>query len=293
MEPPRIRPAEAADLPAAHEIFHAALTDGAEAPPPRGPLPPILEHVLATGTMVVAEGGGEVVGFAAAVRRGPVAYLTDLFVDPARQSAGVGRALLDRLLPPAAARWTLATVDPRALSLYARAGMAPRWPNVELRLEAETTGALADAGVEAVAADPTDPALAAWDAEIAGRPRPEDTAYWLGRCRGVPLWFRRAGCTVGYGVVQREVRTVWTPRKIVVGPIGARTAADAAACVLAAVAWALPHGPIVDVAVPGPHPALAPLLAAGARIIYVETFCASDPSLVDPTRYLGSGSELF
>jgi hypothetical protein len=37
---------------------------------------------------------------------------------------------------------------------------------------------------------------------------------------------------------------------------------------------------------PGPHPALRPLLDAGARIRDRDTFMASQPDLVDPTRLL-------
>ncbi len=60
------------------------------------------------------------------------------------------------------------------------------------------------------------------------------------------------------------------------------------------MAWPCPHGSIVDVAVPGPHPRLAPLVEAGFRIIDVETFCASEQSVaVDPRWYLGFGGDLF
>jgi hypothetical protein len=39
-------------------------------------------------------------------------------------------------------------------------------------------------------------------------------------------------------------------------------------------------------ALPGPHPALRPLLEAGARITDRDTFMASSPGLVDPERLL-------
>jgi hypothetical protein len=42
--------------------------------------------------------------------------------------------------------------------------------------------------------------------------------------------------------------------------------------------------------VPGPHPALAPLIAAGCHLVYNETFLASPGApLPDVTRYLPSG----
>ena len=39
-------------------------------------------------------------------------------------------------------------------------------------------------------------------------------------------------------------------------------------------------------AVPGPNPALAYLLALGFRILDHDTFCASNPGLVDPLRVI-------
>ncbi len=294
MDPLTVRPAQPADLPGAYEVFYENEVRGAPDPPPRGAVPPILDHVRATGDLVVAERDGSVVGYAGVVHRGSGTYLSDLFVRPDQQSAAVGTTLLRHVLPAdGRARWTLASTDPRALA-FARAGMRPLWPNVELRLEVERARGLPSTDIEVVEAQAGDPELVVWDGEIGGRLRPQDHAFWADRQRGVPLWFRRGGETVGYGYVRFGMSTVWTPEKTVVGPVGSRSADDAAACVFAAVAWARPHGSIVDVAVPGPHPSLAPLLEAGFRIIYVETFCASDSSVaVDPWRYLGSGGDLF
>ena len=44
--------------------------------------------------------------------------------------------------------------------------------------------------------------------------------------------------------------------------------------------------------VPGPHPALAPLLDAGARIVDRDTYCTSDPGWLDPERILPNPSLL-
>jgi hypothetical protein len=81
---------------------------------------------------------------------------------------------------------------------------------------------------------------------------------------------------------------MWT-----IGPVGAADEADAAECALAACAWALAHGaPLLRIAVAGPHPALKPLLDAGARINYVEMYCATRDDLFDPRRYISSGDML-
>ena len=66
-------------------------------------------------------------GNASAVSRGPVVFLADLFVLPGQQSAGLGSALLRRVLPrEGALRCTASSGDPRAQALYIRWGMRPR-----------------------------------------------------------------------------------------------------------------------------------------------------------------------
>jgi hypothetical protein len=79
----------------------------------------------------------------------------------------------------------------------------------------------------------------------------------------------------------------------VVGPVGVLDTADAAACVLAAVGWAIERSPRAHLLVPGPHPALHPLLRAGGMIEYVETFLCSAPPCADATRYLPSDGAFF
>jgi GNAT superfamily N-acetyltransferase len=83
----------------------------------------------------VAEDAGSVVGMAAAIRRGSFWGLSMLFVEPERQSQGVGRRLLDAGLECAAGaevRMILSSWDPRALRRYSLAGLDIH-PTVEAR----------------------------------------------------------------------------------------------------------------------------------------------------------------
>jgi GNAT superfamily N-acetyltransferase len=277
-----IRGATNADLPRIAAIWYQAATAGeANPPPPRG-VPSLYLHELDTQELVVLERAGAVVAYAAVINRGAIAFLADLFVDSGYRSVGFGRRLLQTVLPTdGRVCCTVASNDPRALPLYVRSGMRPCWPHVHLRAETAKLGPLPAVDVDTLEADPDDADWVRWDTEISGRPRPEDRKYWIGRRRGVPLWFRRAGRTVGYGMAQRlSDDSVWYP--------------DAVDCVLAAVHWARSRAQIVRISLTGPHPAIAPLLSAGLRIVEVETFCSntSEP-FVDSQRYVSSGGDLF
>jgi GNAT superfamily N-acetyltransferase len=291
-----IRPATSDDLAAINHIFYLNEVRGDPAPPPEQPVS-AFRHVLETGELLVADAAADsaIVGFAGRIVRTGVAFLTDLFVAPDRQSAGLGSALLAAAFPPdLPARCTLASTDPRAHALYTRAGMRPCWPSYWVRARPAELRTLPVEGVEAVEAAPDDPALAAWDTAICGRMRPAEFAFWRAEYDAVPLWFRRVGETVGYGwIARRSPASFWAPQAYTIGPVGARTPRDAAAGVCAAVEWARTRCEALRLAVPGPHPALGPLLTAGGQIVYVETFCATAGFAVfDPERYLASGDFL-
>jgi GNAT superfamily N-acetyltransferase len=284
------RRATPADLPAVYDVFLEHEADDHAGPPPSAEVPPFLEHERRTGELRVAERGGRIVGFAALLPRGPVAYLAELFVRRAERSTGIGARLLREILPTSGTvRCTLSSRDPRALALYVRAGMRPRWPNVWLRAPAAGLGAAGGGGVRVVEAAPGDPELVRWDAQVSGRPRPEEHAYWAAQA-AVPLWFERRGARIGYAYVQTRDDSPWPPPAATVGPIGAGTAADALDCVGAAVAFARSRAEHLRLAVPGPHPALPALLTAGFRITDVETFLSTGAAAFpDPERYVGSG----
>jgi hypothetical protein len=245
----------------------------------------------------VAQRDGAIIGFAGIIERGELVYLTDLFVAPETQSHGVGGALLDAILPrDGRILATISSSDPRAQALYIRAGMAPEWPDYQIHVEREhwRPADFEFGGVHLVEAARMEADLLASDAEISGRPRPEEHAYWVEECAGTPFWFQRSGERIGYGYVRLAPETPLQPADMaVIGPIGVRDSADASACVLAAVGWALARSPVARPLVPGPHPALRPLLVAGGVIKYAETFLCSAPPCVDTSRYLPSDSTFF
>jgi GNAT superfamily N-acetyltransferase len=76
------------------------------------------------------DGSGKVIGYARSLERGGLFELSEFFVHPENQSAGVGRALLDKAFPDGRGevRAIIATTDVRAQARYYQAGTVARFP---------------------------------------------------------------------------------------------------------------------------------------------------------------------
>lgn len=235
------RPARPDDLESCAQIWRIALNDylpsvgGHEMPEDVSGLVRMYRHLVVTdpGLFWVAERDGTVVAFTAATRRSHVWFLSMLFVLPAEQRNGVGRALLARTLPQANDGAVIAVASdsayPPSNGLYARLGMparSPVWPVVGRPKPgwqppplpagisvSELTAADAETGV--VAQD-LQAELDDLDRATLGFVRPQDHAYVRrGGSRG---WLYRdgAGSLVGYGYVSPAGR---------ISPIAVRDAA--------------------------------------------------------------------
>jgi GNAT superfamily N-acetyltransferase len=243
---------------------------------------------MAAGEMWVAEMEGRIVGYSALIKRRNIGVIAELFVRPEHQSGDIGAALLHQLLEKdLPILCTMSSSDPRALSLYIRAGLRPQWPHFHL---AGGGMRLPDsmAKVDIEAAESAETRIITWDAEICGRLRPEEHAYWQST-HATPVWCRRDGEIVGYGYVH-DVRAGGTnPASVILGPIGARSPGDADACVRALLRWSCSRGDVFHIGVPGQHPSLPTLLRLGFRIESVETFCCScATAFFDPRLYIPS-----
>jgi GNAT superfamily N-acetyltransferase len=291
-----IRQATEADLSDVAAIWYESTTEGQSNPRPLHHAPSLYLHELETRELFVLERDEQVVAFAAVINRGSIAFLADLFVGAAYRSRGLGQQLLNHVLPrDGRICCTVSSRDPRAMPLYVRFGMRPYWPHTHLRANLATLGNLSAGEVDVREAHVEDSEWASWDAEISGRARPEDYAFWLRRRGGLALWFVRNGRTIGYGMAQtRSDDLLAHPDAVSLGPIGTRRREDAVECVLAAVRWAQQRATVARITLTGPHPAMAPLLTAGFRITEVETFClTAAEAFVDVQRYVPSGSDLF
>ena len=219
------RPATLADLPDCERVWREGL-DGYLVPlgfhevPLENPgLRRLHAHTLATDPgrfWVAMRAGTTIVGFGSAVVRGPVWFLSMLFVSPAAQAKGVGRALLERLLPAPADRagMILATAtdsaQPISNALYARLGIVPRVPLFNL------VGRPADGHVAPlpgrVRAYPIDGIdedrgeLEGLDREVLGFAHPEDHAFVRRDSRTGFGYRDPAGRLVGYGYASEAGR---------------------------------------------------------------------------------------
>ncbi len=140
-----LRPATEADIATCAEVQAVALEDYlvplGQTPALNLPaLAALASHLLATdpGRFVVAERDGAIVGFASAWVRGGLWFLALLFVLPGDQGRGLGRRLLEAVLPrpgeraPDGEPYILGvatdSLQPISNALYARYGMIPRMP---------------------------------------------------------------------------------------------------------------------------------------------------------------------
>jgi GNAT superfamily N-acetyltransferase len=259
--------------------------------------------VVATRPDPEASGGERIIGFVVAVVRGRAWFLSMLFVLPEEQGVGLGRTLLERVLPPPGSGLAVATAidsaQPISTALYSQYGMVPRLPLLHLAGELRHPEALPDlpAGVsatpfEALAAGPPDgpgheqlvAAVAAIDGELMGYEHPQDHRYLRASERRGFLYRDEAGAALGYGYGSEvgRVGPVAVLREELLGPVLGH--------VLRAVR---PRGAYA-VWVPGSAAdGLTTLLAAGLRIEEFPILLCWDRPLVDFSRYLPTSPGLL
>lgn len=181
---------------------------------------PMFEHLAATAERCwLAELDGEAIGYARSVMHDGTRELTEFFVLPGRQSAGVGGELLRRAFPAegAARRLIVATSELRALARYMKAGVYARCPIFDFRRAPEAVTYASDLMFEPIAEPGTvRETLAAIDKAVLGYRKDSDHAWLASQRAGFVA--RRGGEAVGYGYVGEDS-----------GPFAALRAQDLAA----------------------------------------------------------------
>lgn len=221
-----LRPATPADLPACERVWRDGLNDylrrlnQSEVPEDNPGLRQLHAHALATDPdrFWVADRGGRVVAFGSAVQRGPVGFLSMLFVDPAEQARGLGRRLLGHVLPPESTPIVATATDtaqPISNGLYASLGIVPRMPlfNAVGRPRAGWLAPALPAGVRVEAFVPEHAAaIDALDVDVVGYAHPEDHAFVQTDTPG-PFVYLQGETVAGYGYASPVGR---------IGPLAAR-----------------------------------------------------------------------
>ncbi|MEP7025862.1 MAG: GNAT family N-acetyltransferase [Actinomycetota bacterium] len=268
----RVRQAEDGDTGEIREVSLATGQPAAESGADAG----YLQLLRSTGTVLVAvEADGTLTGWGA-VKHTPLGLLlSDLFVHPAQHGHGVGAQLLRALMPgePAGSRrFTFSSQHANALPLYVRSGLVPSWPLLYLRGSPARLPASAD-----VSADCVDAVTAARaDAVLTSAPeRSADYGHWTRRPSGTGLVVRDGSTVIAAGAGSpAELFHLTCP-----DPALAAAALFAAVAALGADQLAF--------CLPGPHPALLPLLGAGFRIEDYD-ISMSTPGLELPTGWIYS-----
>ena len=293
----RIRPAERPDLPACARIWRDGINDylrrlnQREIPEDLAAINRLHTHLLATdpATFVVAVRAEAIVAFGAAIRRDDVWFLSMLFVEPGDQGAGLGRAVLERILP-ANGDPVLATAtdsqQPISNALYARYAMVPRMPLFSLVGRPggpEPFGQL-PAGVEALPFSELSGdghgelagAVDAVDREVLGFAHPSDHQFLrLEGRRG--FLFRDAERVLGYGYAGESGR---------VGPIAVLDEAMLAPALGHVLGAVQPRGASA-LWVPGlADRAVVPLLRAGFRLDQFPVLVCWNRPFADFRRYV-------
>jgi GNAT superfamily N-acetyltransferase len=292
------RPARREDLAACTRLWDVAIGDYVRRmnqpwfPGELEPLERLLAHLLATdphGFRVAVRRGddAEPVAFVSAHRRGSLWFLAMLFVHPDVQGHGVGRALLEQVLPPTADRGGLALAtatdsgQPISNALYAEYGIVPRVPVWRLIGRVDRPDALEPlppgVAVEVLRGVTDAPAeVNAIDREVVGYERPDDHAFLLAEGRILVL-YRRAGRVVGYGYSSQVGR---------VGPLAALDAALLAPIGAHLLSIVQPAGAYAAWVPGNAGPLTTMLLRAGLRFEpFPMLFCWSAP-LADFERYV-------
>jgi len=276
-----VREAHPGDLPQIAAVAIATGQDEEWA----GADPAYMTHLLTYGRVLVAVSDGSVIGFGATRQLGtdasPVSMLCDLFVDPKAHGSGCGRALLAELWHGATPRMTFSSLHAHALPLYTRFGLDAWWPLLYVRGRVDALTAAH--GWQAERSTPAE--VARLELAWTGTDRTADHLAWASRPAGASLLARHGGRVMAAGTTG-GADGQYGVTHLALAPSAGDT--DAAAAVLAVLARLQPADGMARVCLPGPHPAVRALLAAGWRIEEFDLYMATEPDLLNPRRAVPS-----
>ena len=263
-------------------------------------------HTRATSPerFIVAErrkrlGRSRIVAFGSAIDRERLWFLSMLFVEPGEQARGLGRALLDRLLPRERDGWTLSTctdaAQPISNGLYAAYGMVPRMPFFNLigrppagwappPLPEGVTATRVEAGAGGTIDPGVQVELDTLDRSLIGVAHPEDHAYDLRERPWLFTYRDGSGRLLGYGYTGEVGR---------IGPLAVVDAALQGPVLGHLLSSVEPRGASA-IWLPGDSDAaFETALRAGLRIEGFPTLLCYDRPFGDFTRYVPTSPGLI
>jgi GNAT superfamily N-acetyltransferase len=296
-----LRPAAEADLLDCHRVWRDAI-DAYQA---RMGIPPMPEdnpglrrlhrHAQATdpARFMVADrrvpgGGTRVVAFGSAMERGPLWFLSMLFVEPREQARGLGRALLEQLLPADRATRALGTctdsAQPISNGLYTTFGIVPRMPvfNLVGRPAAAFRWPALPAGIRGQLVTEPDAwsesaELAAFDQALLGFAHPQDHRFVQGEPRHLFAYRDGSGDLAAYGYAGEIGR---------LGPIAVREPALMAPVLGHLLTTVVPRGASAVWLPAAAEGALAAAIRAGLRIEGFPVLAGWSRPFADFSRYV-------
>lgn len=294
-----IRPATPDDSRSCHRLLWESVTDLGSQRGTRlqgtadewwssmAPIHAQLAHTAAEWWVAEDRDSHELVGYARSIERGGLFELTEFFVQPGRQSRGLGRALIERAFPTGRGevRSIIATTDVRALNRYYAAGTAARFPILTL------AGAPRDIGpttrlTPLVLGGDSAPVVAAGDVErkVLGYDRGSSEFEWLmGQREG--YLYRSGDQVAGFAFVSDSG----------VGPIAVLDPADLPDVLLHLETRAQSMGlDRLEFEVPAPNEvAVRHLLGRGFRLDPWINLLMSNRPFGQFDRFIGFGPPLF
>ena len=163
---------------------------------------PMFEFLAKTASRFwVAERDGEIVAYARSIEHNGMQELTEFFVVPDQQSAGLGAGLLSRAFPESGARFRtiIATLDERALYRYMKAGVYGRFPLKYFYRKAEKVDMQTDLQVDPLDLNLHTQDINRIDREILAHTR-EPVHTWIAS-RRQGFVYKHNGTITGYGYV--------------------------------------------------------------------------------------------
>jgi len=163
---------------------------------------PLFDFLAQTASQFwVAEKNGEILGYARSFEHDGLQELTDFFVSPDQQSAGIGGELLSRAFSNSGARYRIiiATLDERALYQYMRMGVYGRFMLKYFSRKAEKVEVKTDLEIEPLNLDIHIKDMNQIDRELIGHARGV-VHQWLAAMRD-GFVYKRGNKIVGYGYI--------------------------------------------------------------------------------------------